>query len=250
VNAPGSVVFLEMKPALREQLGLPELPFPVRRERLATVMSGEELRPDLLLDELDRFLAGRPELRGRYAAAGAALAYLAGVELGRRSFHPGALHCFEIGLALAPDNDSLRVNYALSLMAVGRQAEALRQLELVMAAHREAGVDPTIWTLAGRLCAELGDDARAARLLGEVAAFLPTEESFWELLAQVEERARAAGAPPAQAVVPATIPLATPLAPGKTAAPVRADCPNCRTALPAGARFCPQCGERLPQADE
>ncbi len=265
MSGAGGLVLLEMRPELRARLGLPELRFPVRRERLAAVMSGGRMRLDLLLDELDRFLAGRPELRERYAAAGAALALTAGVELGRGGFHPGAAHCFEIGLALAPENDSLRTNYALALMAIGRKPQALRQLELVMSANRDEGPDPAVWTLAGRLCLETGNAARAARLLGAVATFGPSEDAFWELLARAREQAnlepgdgglglkRNAPIPMAR---PVTVPVARlvmtepPIAPAVPVAPAGPcpglpACPACRAELPSEARFCPQCGAAL-----
>ena len=177
-------VYLNMAEGLRKKFDLPDLPYPVRKERAKALVGADSIPLDLLLDELDLFLGQSPEKRPAYAEACALMAYVTGVRLGKEGYPSAAAHYFEIGLMAAPDNLSLRSNYAVALMGMEDFDEALSQLELVM--NEQPDADPALWMLAGRLCLKLQDYPRARRLLQEVARFMPPEDAFWDFLAQAE----------------------------------------------------------------
>jgi len=240
-------LFFALAENVREQLDLPPIPLPVRASREREIFKPDGVALDLLLDELQRYLIDHPDQRVFYQAAGSRLAALEGIHLGEEGFHELAMHYFELGLALDPENLSLRSNYALALHSAGHWEEALRQYRFLLR-QPEVSIQPLIWILAARLFLDSGDPLTACQILKQCAAFMPVDNEFWELYAEARQRS---GIDPW-------------LAPGqkKTAAEVKPAeaqeskgqedvsskeniCPACGKPVKSNARFCGSCGHAL-----
>ena len=223
-------MFYQLERDKVELMKLPVTVFPVRREMEKEIFDGEQVAFDLLLDELDVFLAEYPECIGRYRDTIGLLAYIVGIELGAEGYHDAAAHYLEVGLAYNPDNISLRTNYAIALQSLGRKDEAVAQYEYIIN-DPEVDVTPIIWILAARLYSEKGDYMRGYRLLRECAMLLPEENAFWDFLAELKEKAGVEG-------TDYSVSDARPEPVTKTIA----YCSKCGAKIRVGARFCSKCG--------
>jgi len=194
-------VFYSLDPEVLDQLALPPVPFPVRRDLAGEVFGDERVAVDRVLDELNLYLAQHPEQEDVYREAIGVLAYVVGVALGTERKEEAAAHCFALGLAHNPDNLSLRTNYALALHNTGRGEEALQQYQRIMD-DPEVDVSPLVWILAARLYATGGNDREAYRRLRECAPQVPEGDEFWRFYAEVAERVGEAPNPPGPPPLP------------------------------------------------
>lgn len=213
--------------------GVELLPVPVRSEVQEEVFGGEEVRVDLLLDELDRFLYIFPELADLYSGTMEALTWMAAMREGGSGNTEAAARYLETGLGAVPGSLLLRSNYAVVLQLQGRSEDALEQYEVLLS-DPEGRKDPMVKLLAARLYAEEGKYLEAYRLLDEMAHGLPADDAFWDFLAEMKELAEAEGHEAAgegsEAGYPAVI------------------CPACGHVLERGHRFCRACGKEVAGA--
>lgn len=223
-------MFYQLEKDKVELMKLPVTVFPVRRKMEMEVFGGEQVAFDLLLDELDVFLAEYPEHVRRYRDIIGLLAYIVGIELGAEGYHDAAAHYFEVGLAYNHDNISLRANYAVALQSLGRRDDALAQYEYIIN-DPEVDVSPVVWILAARLYSEKGDYVRGYQLLRECAMLLPEENTFWDFLAELREKAGVGE-------TEYSVSDARPEPVTKTIA----YCSRCGAEIRVGVRFCSKCG--------
>lgn len=207
-----------------KKLDLPAALFPVRTGKEKDIFHPNGVASDLLLDELEAYLAEHPQERPLYKDLAVKLAYFEGVKLGQEGFHDMAAHAFELGLAMDPEELSLRVNYALALQSSGRSGEALTQYRYLLQRLELEAPNPLVWILAARQFLDAGDPVTASQLLEATAQFMPAESEFWELLAEARERA---GTRP-------WVPAAE-----------KRFCGACRNPVKAAAKFCGACGKPL-----
>ncbi|MBI5684597.1 MAG: hypothetical protein HZC54_05925 [Verrucomicrobia bacterium] len=234
-----NLVYLKLaKPELAARLGVPDLPVPVREERLPEVMREGQINTDALLDELELFLAANPEYRAKYADFAGRLAYVTGLDLGAMGLMEAAAHYLKIGLNSDPSNLSLRLNRAVALQMTGRNEEALAEY-LRSLAEADAGLSPVVTVLAARCCRDLGRWKTGAELLRSLVPLAPREPEFWDFLAEMEEKA---GLVPAAAAAP--LPAASPVLP-PVIAPAVAFCTQCGAKIEGGLRFCTNCGAKM-----
>ncbi len=212
---------------------LPVKVFPVRKSRVDEIFGGDSVAFDLLLDELDFFLAEHPQQVDRYRETVGLIAYTLGVELGSEGFHKASAHYLEIGLTYNPDNISLRANYAVALQSLGRFDDALVQYEYIIN-DPEVDVTPLVWVLAARLHARRGEYMRGYQLLRECSLLLPEEDGFWEFLGELRDKAGVDE-------IEITVSDAEPIKSSKKF------CPRCGSGIKSGARFCSGCGESLEE---
>jgi len=208
-------VFVDLPAKTIEGLAEPELPYPVRRERMALY---DGLMPEgfpllFIADELDAFLDERPERIERYRREGAHMFLCAGVEaVMERCFEP-SLHYFKLAIWLDPGHLAARMNLAMSLHQLGRGEEAVAE-------YREVIKRGSVWEWwqAWMLCAEeliaLGRPAEAMPLLLEAKEIVPDSHQFWTVLADCEER-------------------------------LTPTCPHCGATQREKMRFCGECGGKL-----
>lgn len=226
------------KPELAARLGVPDLPVPVREERLPEVLCDGQVNTDALLDELELFLAANPEYRPNYAEFAGRLAYVTGLDLGATGLMEAAEHYLKIGLNSDPSNLSLRLNRAVALQMTGRNEEALAEY-LRSLADADAGLTPIVTVLAARCCRDLGRWKTGAELLRSLVPLAPREPEFWDFLAEMEEKAglipvaAAAPKPAAAAAMPPVI------------SPAVAFCTQCGAKIEGGVRFCTNCGAKI-----
>lgn len=200
-------VYFELKPELRRELGLPPHPIPVRREHQQAVFRpGGQVDFASMLGELRVFLDENPRLHGDYAHLLAMLAYLAGLAAAGGGFHEHALHLYECGLDAVPASVSLLSHHALSLHCLGRDVEARRDIEQVIALTPRDRILPVLWMILARILARDGEYARAHALLQDVSTLIPEEDGFWDLLAEMADRAGITP-PAAAAAAPAALDL-------------------------------------------
>lgn len=226
-------VYLKLaKPDLAARLGVPDLPVPVREERLPEVMREGQLNTDALLDELELFLAANPEYRPNFAEFAGRLAYVTALDLGATGQMEAAEHYLKVGLNSDPSNLSLRLNRAVALQMTGRQEDALAEY-LRSLAEADNGLTPAVTVLAARCCRDLGQWKTGAELLRSLVPLTPREPEFWDFLAEMEEKA---GMLPTTAPAPAVPPVI---------APAVAFCTQCGGKIEGGVRFCTNCGAKM-----
>ncbi len=258
-------VFFELQPETRREMKLPPHPIPVRRDRQGEVfLPGGHVDFPAMLEEVRVFLDENPALEGAYAHLVAMLAYLSGMDAASRGFHEQALHIYEMGLDAVPESVSLRSHYALSLQCLGREVEARREIEEVIAQTPKDKILPVLWMILARIYARGGEYEKAYWLLKDVSTIIPDEDGFWDFLGEMEEKAglRPAAEPPAVSDdTEFTVNVGTPLRaqdfvaadPVAPAAPVFAPaptltststraCARCRSPLAPAAKFCLECG--------
>lgn len=215
-------------------LGADPLPLPVRREMEKEIFGGEEVRVDLIIEELYFFLDEFPDMRDLYAATMEALAWIAGANKGMEGDMEAAARFLLMGLDAAPDSLLLRSNYAMVLQLQGKGEDALEQYEVVLS-DPEGKENPMVRLMAARLYAEQGEYLEAYRLLDDMAHDLPTDDAFWNFLAEMKELAGLEGEEEVDEEEEITV----------AASQASATCPACGTALRPGARFCRQCGTKV-----
>jgi tetratricopeptide (TPR) repeat protein len=221
-------VFHRLREGLAEAQGMADLPFPVRAEMEDEIYVGQRVRVDMLLDELDLFLAEHPEYAEVYRVNMGMLAWRLGAELGMKGYTETALHFLEMGLRHDPESLSLHVNCALALHCKGEYREALVHYEYILADPLMSS-EPMVTVLAARAYYDLGEYAGAYRLLKVLAHTLPEDEAFWDFLAEVRVKAEEQG--------------------GQTAhAPGSLECTRCGRRLREGSLFCSYCGEAVERA--
>lgn len=157
----------QLSPTLREQLGIPDLPLPVRTDRAAAVL-GNPIDLPGLVGEIDAYLRSHPWAQRSYADTIALLAHVSGVARGRADDHATALSLFSTGLDYSPDNISLQANQALALHCLGRHHEAAAAYESLLATP---GVRrrSLVGLVAARAYTDAGDENTARALLAEVS---------------------------------------------------------------------------------
>jgi hypothetical protein len=240
--------FFQLDEKVRSRLRLPAVPLPVRRGQERRIFGGDEVHFDLLLDELGGFLAEHPAERSRYRATAAVLAHVTGVELATEGFAPNAAHAFEVGLAADPGNVALRGDYVLALTSLGRHAEALAECDRLM---RDPGAarSPHVRVFAARLCREVGQYERGYRLLKSLVPLVPEDNGFWDLLADLEEKAGHGPASPrvpeSQEAAPSPAGLRPPQPAAAAPSPALRFCTSCGTAIQPQWRFCGRCGSSI-----
>lgn len=159
--------FYQMNEELERRMDLPHLAYPVRKEKALGFIFEGRLSIGKLLDELDSYLEDHPGQKGLYSDAMVKLAWLEGLEAGRKGYMEHAVAYFRLGLDYQPANLSLHAELAAALLSLNRREESLDELELLI---REAGsgVEPLVWLLAARLHQEFGHHGRATELLREL----------------------------------------------------------------------------------
>lgn len=157
-----------LSPAVREQLGLPDLPLPIRTDRTAAVL-GDPVDLPGLVGELDAYLRSHPWAQRSYGDTIALLAHVSGVARGRAGDHAAALSLFSTGLDYSPDNTSLQANQSLALHCLGRHHEAAASYESLLATP---GVRrrSLVGLVAARAYTDAGDEHAARALLEEITA--------------------------------------------------------------------------------
>ena len=202
-------VFFELEPATRLELKLPSHPIPVRRDYQQHVfLAGGEVDFAAMLEELNVFLNENPELDDDYNSLIAILTAINGMDAASRGFHERALYFYERGLDAEPASVSLRSHYALSLKCLGRDVEARREIEALIAQTPKDTILPVLWMILSRLYAHDGEYEKAYWLLKDVSTLIPDEAGFWDALAEMEEKAGlrvASVAASAQAVTAAPV---------------------------------------------
>ena len=278
-------VYYEFSPQVLDQLGLPSLSFPVRKEQVWRIFQGRHVEFPLLLDELDQFITDDPEAGESYRTIFAVLSYILAIRAGAAGDARGANRLLGLALKHRPDNISLRANHALSLHMLGRHAEAIAEYHSLLSEPRMSG-DPLIRMLAARALGDSGDAEAAYLQLLDCPAALSKDEAFRRLISRYREQAgfgpvdwvaptesQAGGPSPSISgrpsagqvesssrpgacgaeVVPAT---ASHLSRGaerpdarhaaaETASPGDRYCRGCGKALRKGVRFCPGCGRAV-----
>lgn len=159
--------YQQMDPALAAELDLPDLAYPVRKEKSLGLFYEGQLAICRLLDELDLYLREHPNHIPAYQEAVAKLAWVEGMEAGAKGFMQHAAVYLRLGLDYQPDNLSLRAEYAAALISLNRKQEALAELEFLIA-HEHGSIEPLVWMLAARLHQEFGYPERAQELLASL----------------------------------------------------------------------------------
>jgi tetratricopeptide (TPR) repeat protein len=242
-----NIQFYALAKDVCHKFNLPPIPFPVRPGHEKEIFNPRGVALDLLLDELEMYLIEHPEERVFFKEAGSRLASLEGIRLGEEGFPDLAAHYFELGLALDPDNLSLRSNYALALQSAGRNQEAMRQYRFLLQ-QPAISIQPLIWILAARLFLDSGDPVTAYQILKHCASFMPVDNEFWELFAEAKERAGIKPwLAPGQKKVAAGASSAPPPVPeGKEKVSAKKNfCPACGKPVKSDAKFCGSCGHAL-----
>lgn len=242
-----NIQFFALAESVCNKFNLPPIPFPVRPGHEKEIFKPQGVALDLLLDELENYLIEHPEERVFFKEAGSRLASLEGIRLGQEGFHDLAAHYFELGLALDPENLSLRSNYALALQSAGRKEEAMRQYRFLLQ-QPAISIQPLIWILAARLFLDSGDPVTAYQILKHCASFMPVDNEFWELFAEARERAGIKPwIAPGQKKVEAKAKLAPSLAPEEKekVSAKKNFCPACGKPIKSDAKFCGSCGHAL-----
>lgn len=217
-------VFFEPAPALAQKFHLPQLPWPVRRERAPEIFSVRDgVDVSAALDEMRQFLAEAPANIPAYREVFAMLSYLAGVSDASDGHMESAVAHFQAGLSVAPEALSLRANYALALQCVGRADEAAHEYERVVSMTPKDRLMPVVWIALARLHVASGQFGKALALAQAVAA---VDDSA--ALRRFIDEMRAKIAPPPAAPVH-----------------VKRFCGACGAPIKPGWTFCGACGDRL-----
>lgn len=250
-------VFYKLDLVVLQRLKLPDFPLPVRKEMKAQIFGSQSIDLNSLLEELRIFMDEHTDFATYYRDTFSTLAYITGVQAGKDGYHQLAAHNLELGLWHNPGDVSLRTNYALALHSLGRTDEALSQYEIVIA---DPNIKPALplWMLAARIYADKGEYDRAYQLLKKCAPLFPQEESFWDFLSEMEEKA-AVPREEIQMSPEMEKLLAEMVIEGKSAAhPAEVKsvakssltCPKCKAEYTDGDSFCASCGQNLKAAEK
>lgn len=248
------------------EAGLPQgvelLPLPVRRQSEGKIFGGDRVQVELLPEELIFFLAEHREFEKAYSSTLTALTWLVGVSEGMGGNAEAAARHLEMGLRLDPSNLLLRSNYALMLQLLDRKDEAVGEYGTVLA-DPDGLKNPMVRLLAARLYGDLERYQEAYDLLKPMAGERLGEDSYWDLLAEMKERAgivdeengsdelasQAAGeVTVANAPLPVGGPVTTCSQCGLTLRPEWAFCMGCGKPVekaPTEKAFCIHCGAEI-----
>jgi predicted Zn-dependent protease len=180
---------LSLDAGARGPAALPPVAWPVPEAEVARVLASP-VALDLLVEYADAYSDEHPSQALDTAIA--RLAYMVAIDELDDHLYEHAEHHLRIGLRHAPGNVSLRSHLGLALWGLGRRDDATTELSRAIAGFRRVGeIAPMLWLLTARALDETGRHGEARPLLEELAALLPAEESFWELLAVARARAAA-----------------------------------------------------------
>ncbi len=184
---------LALSDETRARAHLGDHPWPIRRAAL-----DDTLHPRVqllrLLEEADRWCAEHSDGGKDLAHDIPRLAWITAVDALDDHHWEGAVHACDIGLRYSPRNISL-----WSHLALARHGQ--RDTESAVAAFTQAILEcsrvgffaPMLWILGARAFDDAGLAGTALGLLEDVARFVPPDEAFWELLADVRVRAASQG---------------------------------------------------------
>ncbi len=168
-EAIGEFEMYELDDGLREDLGLPPLPAPVRSSRREAVFPpGSPVDLPAMLEEAGAFVAANPGTAKAYGPFQASLGMIAGLAAAERGAHDEALACYDSALRLAPESVSLRSHRALALYALGRTGESREAMEELVRSLPRGQVLPLVWMLLARRYVEDGEAEKARPLLDEL----------------------------------------------------------------------------------
>ena len=193
----------ELEEGLREELGLPPLPLPVRQVRHDAVFPPHgPVDLAALLAEIEAFITSHPGAARSYVPVQAALGLTAGLAAAEHGDHAQALACYESALRLVPESVSLRSHRALSLHALGRLGESREALEGVVGSLPRGQVMPLVWMLLARRYVEDGDGDKARPLLDELARTGSGDPAIARFCAVLSSQTPDAESPPPEPVPP------------------------------------------------
>jgi len=211
------------------RLGLPDMVFPVRSEKVEEIFDGATVAFGLVVDELDQYVAAHPETVEVYRSIIARLTHLAGTNEGTEGRPEAAARYFARGLSYAPDSFRLNADLALAYQTQGRLNEAAAQYRRALALEPD---NPLILLLAARANQALGYNDVALEMLQACPADYLNDSTFMDLY-------RSLGG---EAPTPSDTNDRTPgMTIDQTEHPQRS-CTRCGTALEPSHRFCPTCG--------
>jgi hypothetical protein len=176
----------------RDRAGLGDVAWPVR-----TAVVDEVTRPVIdvirLVEEADRWCDEHPDGGAALNDGIARLAWMAAIDALDDHLWDEAVHVCSIGLRHAPHNISLWSHLALARNGRGDTEAALDAFaQAIVESTRVEFFAPMLWILAARAFDGAGRVDTAGALLEDVARFLPADDRFWALLADVRSRAQAA----------------------------------------------------------
>jgi predicted Zn-dependent protease len=182
---------VELDETAREQMHLPAVGWPVPIGEVGEVL-GPPVRLDRLVEVADRWCDEHPDRAAALSPALARLAHAVAIdELDDHCWAMAITH-LRIGLRHQPTNVSLRSHLGLAHWGAGHRTLAVEHLLATVTICRATGrCAPMLWLLTARALDESGRFAEAAGLLDELAALLPGEAQFWDLLVAVRARAGA-----------------------------------------------------------
>ncbi len=183
-----SYIFYRPKKEFLQEISLPEIIFPVRKENEKKIFSTKNLKIDLLFEELLCFLDAHPQYKNQYRDPVGKLAYHIGVQLGKQGKHDQAKEILGNGLALNTNNISLRTNYATALLSTGeKEAATVEFLKVIQ--DPNVGVSPHVWILTARLLADQKQYNTAQEILEECSTFFPESETdFWNFYNFIDKK--------------------------------------------------------------
>ncbi len=164
------------------KLGLPDMVFPVRRARVEEIFGGDEVRFDLVVDELDRYVATRPDAVDDVAPVIARLTHLVGTIEGSEGRPDVAARYFARGLSYAPDSFRLNTDLAFAYQVQGRLPEAAAHYRRALAIDPD---NPLVLLLAARANHALGYDDVALEMLEACPTDYRRDPGFLDLYVSV-----------------------------------------------------------------
>ena len=211
---------IRLRKGILPALGLPDLPFPVREERLPELFARGRVRFDLVLEEVDAFLTAHPEARRAYRPLVVGLSHALALHEGMQGRPADAVRLLRLAHEHEPQSARIQADLALGLHLSGRLDEAVERYRETIGSQGERAY-PLLRVLAAKACEEGGRLDEARNLLGSGDGALATDRHVARRL----ERYRA--------LTPAE-PLLEPKPPRF--------CRACGAGLRPGKRYCPRCG--------
>lgn len=186
MNPDTPITLYRMKGRLAGDLGVPDVPIPVRSSTAPEIFGPEGVDVERLVRELAELIDGDLQLS---ATLGNVLARLADVAATRRALDGDldtAIDLFETGLRYRPGYVGLNTKLALALQASGRPAEAAHHYDVALIRRDE----PDNWLamiLAARAHAESGDPTRALEVLDRLPGELLDSAGLRKLYLQMSD---------------------------------------------------------------
>ncbi len=180
---------LTLKPEVLDGFALPQLPMPIRVERLPGILLRETVSTTQLLEELLLWLPENPAAREQYLPVVARLGLLAGVSEGNAGNLEDALRFFRTGLEAKPDDMQMLLNYGVALRQSGNPAEALKVFERAIRLLDGKAISPELWRDAAQLHFQLGNYPQALALVEQVLKVAPEKvANAEEFAAEIRKR--------------------------------------------------------------